>query len=338
MRPPRRTQLALRLVLSLAVAAGLLAVLMFLGGVRPGELLAGLARLSPRDYATALALQVALYALRAWRFHLLLPAARRPGALPLLSITTAYTMASVILPAKIGEASFVVYGGRVAGIPASEGTACLFVARLLDVATLALGMSLACLAVWATGSFAHISWIGPLGWCLLPFSLAVFVASARGDLLVGWIDRGSRLLGLDHTKTGAKLLEFGERLSVALRAAGSRKRLYAAALVSLPAWLCVFLFCAVLAEALGLPPEITFAQATLGSGLAIATSLLPLSAFANFGTLEAGWVLGFHALGVEPSIAAATGVGVHVVQLANAVVLGLLGHVGMAIAAGRTQG
>lgn len=328
---------ALRLVLSLAVAAGLLAVLMLLGGIGLEDLLAGLRQLSLRDYLTALALHIALYALRAWRFHLLLPVERRPGSLRLLSITASYTMASIILPAKMGEATFVVYAGRVAGIPASEGTACLLVSRLLDLATLALGMSLASLALWATGTYPDLVWLGPLGVILLPVSLAVFVASARGDLLVRWIDRGSRLLGLDRTRTGAKLLEFGERLSIALRAAGSRKRLYAAALVSLPAWICLFFFCAVLAQALGLPPEITFSETTLGTGLAIATSLLPLSAFANFGTLEAGWVLGFHALGVEPSVAYATGLGVHVVQLANAVLLGLLGHVGMAVGVDRAK-
>ena len=328
---------ALRLALSLAVAAGLLAVLMLLGGIGVEDLLAGLRELSPRDYLVALALQIGLYALRAWRFHLLLPVERRPGILRLSSITASYTMASIILPAKIGEAAFVVYAGRVAGIPASEATACVFVARLLDVATLALGMSLACLTLWATGTYPNLLWLAPLGLVLLPFSLAVFVASARGDLLVGWIDRGSRLLGLHRTRTGAKLLGFGERLSIAMRAAGSRKRLYAAALVSLPSWLCLFLFCAVLARVLGLPPELTFSEATLGTGLAIATSLLPLSAFANFGTLEAGWVLGFHALGVEPSVAYATGVGVHVVQLANALLLGVLGHVGMAVAVERSK-
>lgn len=326
---------ALRLVLSLAVAAGLLAVLMLLGGIGLEDLLAGLRRLSLRAYLTALALHVALYVLRAWRFHLLLPAERRPGPLRLLSITASYTMASIILPAKIGEATFVVYAGRVAKLPASEATACLLVARLLDLATLALSMSLACLALWAAGSYPNLVWLGPLGAILLPCSFAVFVASARGDLVIRWIDRGSRLLGLDRTRTGSRLLGFGDRLSVALRAAGSRRRLYAAALVSLPAWLCVFLFCAVLAEALGLPPEVTFAEATLGAGLAMATSLLPLSAFANFGTLEAGWVLGFHAMGVEPSVAYATGIGLHVVQVANAVLLGLLGHVGMAVGADR---
>jgi len=336
-RTARRVKPVLRLVASLAVAVGLLGALMLLGGIGPRDLLAGLAKLSFRAYAAALGLHVALYALRALRFRLLLPAERRPGFGHLLAITSSYTMAALILPAKIGEATFVVYAGRVAGVPAAEATAVLLVSRLLDVATLALGMSLAALALWATGSWPQLPWLAPLGLLLLPVSIAVFFVSARGDLLVLWIDRGSRLLRLDRTRTGARLLALGDRLAVALRAAGSRQRLYGAALVSLPAWVCLFLFCAILAKGLGLPSEITFSEATLGTGLAITTSLIPLSAFANFGTLEAGWVLGFHALGVGNEVAYATGVGVHLVQLANAVLLGLLGHVGMAIGAGRER-
>jgi uncharacterized protein (TIRG00374 family) len=324
-------KLALRLGLSLAVAVGLLAVLMILGGVGPAQLFSGFRKLSPKVYLYALLLHVALYVLRAVRFHLLLPAERRPRFGHLLSITASYTMASLILPAKLGEASFVVYAHRVAGVQPTEGTACLLVSRLLDLATLALGMSLASLALWATGTYPALKWLGPLGFVLLPVSLIGFAASARGDLVVGLLGGASRLLRIDRTKTGARLHVLGERLASALRAAGSRKRLLAAALVTLPAWICLFLFCAVLAEGLGLPPEITSSEAVLGTGLAIATSLLPLSAFANFGTLEAGWVLGFHALGVDKELAYATGIGVHLVQLANAILLGVLGHIGMAI-------
>ncbi len=330
-------KLSLRLALSLAVAVGLLSVLMALGGVAPSDLLAGLKRLSFETYACALGLHAALYVLRALRFRVLLPAGRRPAFGRLLSITASYTMAALILPAKLGEASFVVYADRAAGVPAAEGVACLLVSRLLDFATLALGMSVACLVLWGTHAYPQLPWLGPLGAALFPVSLILFGASARGDLLVRATAHVSRHLGLARSGPGAKLLAGGERLATALRAAGTKGRLLGAALLSLPAWGCVFLFCAVLARGLGLPPETSLAQATFGSGLAILTSLLPVSAFANFGTLEAGWVLGFHALGVSTDLAYSTGVGLHLVQLANAVLLGLLGHVGMALAAERPQ-
>lgn len=330
-------KLSVRLALSLGIAAGLLAALMALGGVRPAELLQGLERLDLASYAIALGLTIAVYVLRAWRFRVLLPERLRPGFARILSITSSYTMASVILPAKVGEASFVVYAGRVAGIGAAEGFACLLVARLLDFATLCLGMSIACAVLWATHAYENLGWLGPLGAALLPFSLLLFALSARGDLLLRTASSASRFLGFGRTGAGRRILAASERTGEALRAAGSGKRLVAAALLSLPAWVCVFLYCAVLARGLGLPADTTLAKATFGSGLAILTTLLPVSAFANFGTLEAGWVLGFHALGIGTDLAYATGVGLHVVQIANTVLLGLLGHVGMAVVGDRSQ-
>ena len=328
---------ALRLALSLGIAAGLLGALLLVGGIRPAEILAGLGKLSLRVYLTALGLQVALYAFRAARFRLLLRPGRRVGLGRLLSITSAYTMASLVLPAKLGEASFVVYADRVAGVPATEGTACLLVSRLLDMATLALGTSVTCLALWDADAYPGLPWLGSLGAALLPMSALLYAASARGDLVLRLLARLSRLLGIERTRTGTKLLGIGERLAGALRTAGSRRRLTAAALLTVPCWICIFLFCAVLARGLGLPETTTFAEANFATAMAITTSLLPVSAFANFGTLEAGWVLGLHALGVEPELAAATGFGLHLVQIANAVLLGLLGHVGMALASERAE-
>ena len=330
-------KLSVRLALSLGIAAGLLAALMALGGVRPAELLQGLSHLDFGSYALALALTIAVYVLRALRFRVLLPEHLRPGFGRIFSITSSYTMASVILPAKLGEASFVVYAGRVAGIGAADGFACLLVARLLDFATLCLGMSIACIVLWATHAYESLRWLGPLGAALLPGSLLLFALSARGDLLLRLASSASRFLGFGRMIAGKRILAASERIGEALRAAGSGRRLAAAALLSLPAWVCVFLYCAVLARGLGLPADTSLAKATFGSGLAILTTLLPVSAFANFGTLEAGWVLGFHALGVPNDLAYATGVGLHVVQIANTVLLGVLGHVGMAIAADRSQ-
>ena len=56
---------------------------------------------------------------------------------------------------------------------------------------------------------------------------------------------------------------------------------------------------------------------------------LPISAFASFGTFEAGCVLGFGLLGVPKDVAVATGLGLHVVQLFNVIALGFLGHFAM---------
>jgi len=321
---------SIRILLSLLLAAALLVPLFLYGGVDASDFGRTWGRLTWTTYATATALHVSMYLLRAWRFRLLLPPSERPAYRPLLAVCGAYTMAAFVLPAKIGEASFVLYGNRVCGIGASAGLASLVVSRLLDLATLAGGFAIACFALQASGAYPHVAWFGAAGGALAVIALVCFYLSARGDVLVRIVAAVVRALGLERIDLGRRVLARAEQVAAGLRLAGGDGRLLAATLVSIPIWISIFLFCAVLARGLGIPEETTLAQATFGSSLAIVTSLIPISAFASFGTLEAGWVLGFGVLGVPHDLAAATGLGLHVVQLANVIAFGILGHMAMA--------
>jgi hypothetical protein len=91
----------------------------------------------------------------------------------------------------------------------------------------------------------------------------------------------------------------------------------------------VFLFYAVLARGLGL--DVSLGAAVFGSGLAIAANLLPINGLAGFGTQEAGWVVGFVILGVPRELALSTGLGAHLVQLANVILFGLMAHVALGV-------
>jgi glycosyltransferase 2 family protein len=321
----------LRVLLSLAVATVFLAALMAWGGVSVAELVAAWRRGSWSAIALAFVVYAAQYALRAARFRVLVPPEQRASFACTLSVTAAYGMATVILPAKVGEATFVVYLNRAGGVGGACALAALVVARLLDVATLLAGFGVACVALWISGTHGELGWLAPLGPALVAGSALAFALSARGDLLVRWATLVTRALGLARRPRGARLVERLAGLEGALREAASGGRVLRAAALSLPMWACVFVFCAVLARGFGLPETVSFAEATFGASLAILTSLVPLSAFASFGTLEAGWVLGFGAFGVSRELALATGTGLHLAQLAYAIVLGVLGHVGMAV-------
>ncbi len=329
---------ALRVLISLCVAGILVAFLAFFGDVRWSDVADAWRKLSLRAYATALAFHVLLYLLRSVRFYILVPPEQRPAFGRLAVVSAAHSMASTILPAKIGEATFIVYLRDVCGVSAAAGTASLVVSRLLDMATLTLGLAVACLAIDAAGAYPNLGWLASLGWLLAVCSLGLFAVSARGDWLVETASSVLHRLGLDRLERGRRILARTREVADALRRAGGERRLHAAALVSLPIWLCVFLFCAVLARGLGLPDSVTLAEATFASSLAIVTSLIPISAFASFGTLEAGWVLGFGVLGIDPTLAAATAFGMHLVQLCNVVGLGVLGHLGMGLARAHRRG
>ena len=324
-------------LVSLLVAGVLLAGLMAWGGVEVADLARALGQLSLATYASALALHAALYLLRALRFQVLIPPALRPSFGRTTAVSAAHSLAAFVLPAKIGEAAFVVYARDVCGLPAAVGLAALVVSRLLDLASLAAGCSIACFALRAAGLYPAIDWFVPVGAALAAIAVVFCVASARGDLVVRRLARGSRALRLDRSALAARLLGRVEEVARALRDAGGEGRLLAAGLVSLPIWIAIFLFCAVLARGLGLDPATPLAEATFASSLAILTSLLPISAFANFGTLEAGWVVGFGILGVPRDLALATGTGLHLVQLVNVAAFGLLGHVAIGVLSRATR-
>ncbi len=315
-----------RVAVSVLVAGGLTALVLLWGGVRPSDVFDAVAQLTFATWLPAFGLHVALYVLRAWRFALLLPPDVRVRAGPFLAVCGAHTLAAFVLPAKIGEATFVLYAQRACGVPAQAGIASLVVSRLLDMTVLAAGFALACFALQASGTFPAIEWFLPLAAALSVCAIAGFWLTARSDLLASLASGAIRFLGVARTRSGARAIERIDGIAGALRAAGGGGRLLRATLVSVPIWLVIFLFCAVLARALGLPATTTLAEATFGSSLAILTSLIPVSAFANFGTLEFGWVLGFGVLGVPRDLALATGFGLHAVQLVHIVALGLIAH------------
>lgn len=319
----------LRIFLSLGVAVALLVLLALWGDVDPAEIARTWRQLPPATYATALAIHAGIFLLRAVRVRVLIPPALRPPVSRVLPISAAHTLAAYVLPAKTGEAALVVYLKTLCGVPANEGLATLVVARLVDLSVLCGWLGAACLAL-GTGSGATLpdpTLFVPLGAALLAGAAVLFFVCARGDRLVRVATRTLRWMRLDRTKLGERALARAEAIGVALAHAGAGGRLGVATLLSIPLWGGVFLFYAVLVRGLGL--DATLMEATFGSALAVLSNVLPVNGFAGFGTQEAGWVLGFAALGVERDLALATGLGAHLVQLVNASLFGLLGHLAM---------
>lgn len=323
---------ALRVAVSLLIAGALLVVLLRWGGVSLADVRGALGRLEWRVYGCALALHAGIYLLRAWRFRVLMEGAERGGFVAQLGVTLAYGMASIVLPAKVGELSYLVYAGRVLGVGAEQALAVLVVARVLDLATLALGMGAACGVVAALEGSRAPDWMGTAALAALGLALLLFLVAWNGRWLVRAGVWASRRMRVERWRVGARAVAKVESAGLALEQAARGRKMWGAVLLSVLAWLGVFGFCAVLAQGMGIG-EVGFAQAVFGSGVAIVTSLLPLSAFASFGTLEAGWVVGFGVFGVGRDVALATGAGLHVVQLVNVVGLGVVGHVVMGVVA-----
>lgn len=321
--------------MSLLIAAVLLAVLGIWGGVDFGEMWASWRRLPAGSYALALGIHVGIYMLRALRFRILIPVGERPSFGVVAAVSAAHNLAAYVLPAKTGEASLILYLKRVGGVGGAVGLASLLVSRVLDLAFLSGLSGVACLLL--AGRSGMSEWLPLAGGGLLLVSLALLVAATRAEVVLKGMTRVVSWLGIARTKLGRALLDNVDRAGEAMRSAGRGTGFLAALCLSLPLWVGVFLFYAVLARGLGLFEELDLLSATFGSSLAVAFNLLPVNGFAAFGTQEAGWVLGFTLLGASRDAAFASGVGAHLVQLFNVVLFGVVGHVVMGVLGGRGE-
>ncbi|MFT5285588.1 MAG: hypothetical protein ACI8TQ_001753 [Planctomycetota bacterium] len=322
----------LRIFLSLAVAGGLLTALMLWVGVNLDEVVAALSLLTPAEYLLAVCIHAGIYSLRALRFRLLVPPAARPPFGRTLTVSAAHNLASYVLPAKTGEASFILYLKRFAGVSGARGLASLLVSRLLDLAVMCSGISLACFYL-ATRSEAvsneRMQGLMPVAILLLACTLVFSFLGARGHLLVIFIEKIARFSRLDRIAFGRKVLARFTEVEDALRGAGGEGRLFFAAVLSVPLWALVFGFYFVLGCGFGLPDSTSYAEVVFGSSATVIFNLLPVNGVAGFGTQELGWTFGFEFLGVDRKLALASGISTHLVQLFNVCLFGVLGHLVM---------
>jgi glycosyltransferase 2 family protein len=326
-----RLPLPARLALSACVAALLLGGLALWGDLGLEDLAQAWRRLSATTLLLAVAVHASIYLVRSQRFRVLIPKEHRPSSAAMLAISAAHNLAAYVLPAKTGELSLVVYLKGHSQVPAGTGLAALLVSRLLDLATLAFSLALA--SLWLVFQKPEVAprWMLPCAALLLIAASALMALSARSDRLVALLERLARWLQFHRVPLGRRALEQTNSLAAALREAGSGRRLWIAAGLSLAMWLGIFVFYGILARGFGLSEQLGLAEAAFGSSLAVLTNLLPINAFAGFGTQEGGWVLGFGLLGVARDLALSTGLGVHLVQLASTCLFGLLGHLAMGL-------
>jgi Lysylphosphatidylglycerol synthase TM region len=322
-----------RLALSLAIAGVLLWLLAVWAGVGPEDLWGALRRLDRGTYLTALSVHVGIYTVRSLRYAALIPAGQRPRLLPMWACSAAHNLAAYILPAKTGEATLVLYLRSLAGVPAASGLACLVVARLLDLAV--LGVSVGGVLLLLAPRFKAAPWMGAAGSASAGLGLGFTLLCLRPHWPALLATRLLGRLGLESHPFGARLLARAGEVTAALRLAASGPRLLLAWLLTAGTWALVFQFYAVLARGTGLPADLSYPEACLGSSLAVLFNLLPINGFAGFGTQEAGWKIGFGLLGVPADLALASGLAAHLVQLANVVLFGLLGHLWMGLFGGQ---
>ena len=296
-------------LVSLVITGGLFWYL--LSQIDPAELLET-ARSMTLRYLVIFATLLLMGALaRAIRFWLLLD--RGPPLHLLSAIVLARNLFVDLLPARLGELSYVYLLTRRAQRPAEDGLASLFLAVLFDVVALAPLLILAVLVVGGDGTISvPVLSAAAIGLGLLAFAI-MRVAVPVG----GWV--ASRIGTDDTTGWRFTLAQLTQKTVSALRDVQRRRIFGQVLLVSMVVRLCkfgsyYFLVLAIMGPLGYTVGGLGFFRVFLGVVSAELAAALPIHGIAGFGTYEAVWAFSFTQLGFSTEHAIMTGILTHAVS------------------------
>lgn len=265
-----------------------------------GRLLAPWASLSASQLLGLVALSTLSYGLRAVRIYDYFLPLTRGRFLSTLRLSLLHNLANNLLPMRSGEVVFPLLLRRYFGQRLLHGTFALVVIRLLDVHFLGL-VAIAALYARAGGALwlvIAVLWLG-----VLP------LAFARRAQVLGWVRAGK---GRWEDLLAQAIAELPERPTTIAR-------LYLWTALS---WIAkVLAFAAVLRHFA--PMQIW--QALAGIIGAELSSILPVHGIAGTGSYEAAAVGVLVPLGIDPTLALAGAVNLHLFLLGVTALLGLIG-------------
>jgi uncharacterized membrane protein YbhN (UPF0104 family) len=313
----RNRRLLIRAVVGTLVSGGLFAALFLVIDV---DSITSLFRRATTGWLLAgLGLWTLLYLARAARFCMLAP--RTPYA-TMLAIAAVHNLLLRVMPFRSGEISYAILVRRAGSAALTESLLGLALLRILD--------GVAVVSIFAVSlALDRGAWLGSRTvslWAAFAATLIGFVALWRFADLFRLTRRALHRLatfaGWEHRPFAIRVFEradhaIGELEQIGARALG---RLF---LLTLVQWGLIFGTFAVTLRAFSLPIALT--TTVLGATAAVVSGFLPIGGIGSFGTLEAGWALGFVMVGLPRDVAVASGFGVSLSTLAYTAILGLPG-------------
>ncbi|MBW2731480.1 MAG: flippase-like domain-containing protein [Deltaproteobacteria bacterium] len=259
-----------------------------------------------------------LYLARAGRFVLLAP--RTPFGV-MLCIAAVHNFSLRVLPMRTGELSYALLVKKAGTSGLGESLLGLFLLRILDATAVVVifAIFLVLNQTVYQGDFSFGLWL-TLGAATVGLLGALFF---RQLLHLGFIMLSATLHFVRLTRV-ARVATLLEKLRVTI---GSFDRLglrlmLAQIGLTTAAWMLNFLMIFVTMHGFSVP--VSFAQAVLGGTGATVTGFLPVGGIGSFGAMEAGWALGFALVGLEASLAVASGFAFSLMTFASAAALALV--------------
>jgi len=311
--PTKPRRFWLKLVVGLAITGSLF---LFLARFIDPEQLGAMFASTRLDLCLAgFGLWLVLYLARTWRMVLLAP---RTPPLTMLCIASVHNFLLRLLPMRTGDLSWAFLVKRAGAAGLGESLLNLLLLRILDVTAVviffaaALGLDQG--GVYQGDHRAGLVWACVAGGGMLMFILLMGPMLRFGLGIFRW------MCGLVGILENQKIQSLLGKISGAVESfSEARPRvLLMSGVSSVVVWMLTYGVFFTVMRALGM--EVSVAQVVLGATAGVVTGFLP-GGIGSFGTLEAGWTLGFVLVGLGKSEAAASGIGVSLITLVYAAIM-----------------
>jgi glycosyltransferase 2 family protein len=271
----------------------------------------------------------ASYYFRTLRFHILLN--YEVSIKDLFYIECIHNMMNNLLPARTGELSYIYFLKTEQNKTTGEGLATLVIARIFDFIIISIFFLLFFLFI--KNLMTDFSILLEIGLLFLFFMVALlfgllFYGNAFLKIIKKWAHYGNckkYRIGDNIIKKSEETVECFEKFKT-----GNIRMYTSVIIVSIGIWILSYSLFYLIAISMGIHLELV--QILFASSFAVFSTMLPIQGIAGFGTMEAGWALGFIAIGIPSEVAINTGFGFHLIFLFFTIILGIFGYVNIYLA------
>jgi len=292
-------------------------VVFLLSYIRISDVIAAFNEISLHYIVMGLILYVFIYCLRTLRFQILLNNKLRFKEL--FVIVCLHNLMNNIMPARAGEFSYLYLVKKsTKNISAGESIASLLLVRLFDIIGISIIFLTSALMVEVSSSLHLLKIIATV--LIGIVMLLLFCIVLFGDHFVCLVTKVMISLKIDDKKIVAflqiKLKETIESLNII-----NNPRIIIYTLVlSILINFSMFLIGYLLIYGLGI--HIGIFEIFVAGTVALFTTVLPIQGFLNFGTMEAGFAMGFSLFNVPKEISIAIGFSYHIILIVYLIILG----------------
>jgi glycosyltransferase 2 family protein len=243
----------------------------------------------------------------------------------MLRLTFATSLASQVLPLKIGELSYVYLLNKDYRASVPTGLSSLLVIRLVDLLSISLLFIAITLGVGIPADLAvYFRAILVFMAVLLVMIVGLLLLPGRDLRFLSAIPRPGPLAEWEHKPLVQKVMHGIQNFLAGLEQYRATQYLEWTGLGCLE-WLINYAAFYVLL--LGIGMQVTFFATVVCVTFAALASVLPLNSFGSFGPMEAGWATGLVLMGYPPDIAITSGFATHLLTLGYMLVFGGLSWV-----------